>query len=169
MLPFVSLVAALLLLLSSASLAYVLDLTVWLFHAPVVVGVQLALRRPFHEAAAVMLLITYLADLMASGPPGVHGLSLTLTFLAVLAIAPRVGGRYLLASILFAFVASLCVDLGTMLLYTLFYPEGGFASIFVLTALPTAVLTAVVCAAYMALLNVVERRWRERTERSVVL
>lgn len=157
-----------LLVLCSASLA-ALGVSGWVVYAGVVVAVHTSLRRPFADAAVIMLVVAWAADLLASGPPGMHGLMLTLAFFAVFALGQRIGGRFLLATFALSCGASLAMALGEALVVGLLTGDVAAVSLFGRTGLTSSVVTGMVALPYSMVMTGLERLYQRRTERSVVV
>ncbi len=139
-----------------------------MIHAGIIVAVYLAMKRPFHEGATAMLAVSFVADGLASGPPGLHALLLNFVFFVVFGIAQRVGGRFLLAMFILAIGSSVFMDLGEALLVSLFYPGLDGLGIFIRTFAQSALLTGFVMVPYALAVNALERFWRRTMERSIV-
>ena len=165
----VNILSSLLLLLSASSIFYALSAESWVIYTGAIVIAHISLRRPFYEAAVNLLIFAYIADLLASGPPGIHGLVLTLTFFAVQALAQKVGGRMLLATFALTFLGSLLIALAEALLLTLFLPEHSALATFAKMSWLSATLSAAIALPYSLLLSQIEKLWRQRTQRTVAV
>lgn len=167
----VHLLAAFALTLLCSTGASVFGLSVWgdqfTVQAGIIVAVYVSLHSRFGEAAWVMLFTAYLNDLLASGPPGLFGFSLTLVFFALYAVGVRVGGRRLVATLAMAFAGTYALTLLLGLLYGLFFP-GVTLLLMGRASLLDAVATALCAVPYTIVVGWVEQLWRRRRERSIV-
>lgn len=162
-----TLAAALLLLVLTSSALFVFDAEVVVVYPGVIIAVQAALRRRFSDAALVMLVTAWAADLLASGPPGLHGLVLTLVFFVLFSLAQRVGGRLYLATFALAAAGTVLLAFAEALLVGLVLADPAALGIWSIAVLPSAILTGIIALPYALLLSFLEQIWRQRTERSV--
>ncbi|OIP28797.1 MAG: hypothetical protein AUK47_29060 [Deltaproteobacteria bacterium CG2_30_63_29] len=161
--------AAILLLIGTSSMLLAIGVNSWVVHSGIIAAVYVSMRRPFHEGAITMLIVCFVADGLASGPPGLHALLLCFVFFVVFGIAQRVGGRFLMAMFVLSFGASITMDLAEAMLVSLFYPDVDGLRIFLRTALQSATVTGLLMVPYAMTLNAVERFWRSKMERNVVV
>ncbi len=162
-------VVALLFMIGASTVTSVFSVQALVVHTSIAIATPLSLRRPFHEVALVMLAVNFLADQLASGPPGVYGLLLSVVFFAIFVVSQRIGGRYLLATAAIAAIASGVVDLGYGLMLSVFYPEAGLLRLFAVTFVPNAVATALVALLFAWVVSVSERLSFRRSESRVTI
>ena len=161
--------AAILLLIGTSSMLLAIGVNSWVVHSGIITTIYISIHQPFHKKTITILIIYFITNNLTSKPPGLHALLLCFVFFVVFGIAQRVGGRFLTAMFVLSFGASITMDLAEAMLVSLFYPDVDGLRIFLRTALQSATVTGLLMVPYAMTLNAVERFWRSKMERNVVV
>ncbi len=166
MLNLFALLLSLLSLLLSSVLSHILGPSPILLHIPLIAATFASLRRPFIEAASLTLVLSFLDDLLASGPPGIQQLCVTITFFLISLTARRLGGHILILGPSLVFFSSLICDLFLSAALASRYPRLPVLSLVAQSMLWSALASALFFLPYALLMGWIERTWLQRTNKN---
>jgi rod shape-determining protein MreD len=165
MLSFTAFLLSLAALLCTSVLSHLLSLNAFIPQIPLIAFTYASLRRPFTEAAALALALSFLADLLSSGPPGLIQLILSFTFLLLFLSSRRLNGHLLILGPILSFLSSLLHDLTLATALTLRYPHLSPFSTMAQSMLWNALATATAFLPFGLLMAWIERLWLQRSDR----
>jgi len=115
----------------------------WIPHMAAGLVLYLALKRTMFEGAVCLIMLAWIADLMAAAPPGVVALSMTVVFFGVWLLAQSLALKsWPVRLALSVVVAALVQVLGIIIVMITVGPEGLWGPLF-LSGLPSSLMAPV--------------------------
>lgn len=138
-----TLIVSTLLLVLESLVVHAFDLDTYTPHVACSLVVYLALERSMGKGAFQTVIIAWMADLIAAGPPGVYGLALTLLFLLLKVSSSQITYASVPVRAALSIVAAALVQAIVLVVLLALGQGDGLARAFVLAALPSTLLAPI--------------------------
>lgn len=127
------------------------------------------LAQPMTASTIAFMFVAFTADLLSSGPPGVPAFLGIIAYLLIRAMTLRIQPQRIISICIFALIATFIYHAALAAVYTLFYKDAPFFSIYIVNDWKNALLSAIFAPIMLWLTNVVGSLFEKRKKGKLVV